>query len=291
MILGIDLGSNVTKNSKRIIIESKVSKVESLSKSDVLIIDGTTYFLGEGDYDTTYRKVEKENLMQLLFGSLALTTIDTFNYLACGLPISQYKEDKSELQHKILSNREKYISINNIEKKIVIEDVEVFPEGIAAMDNEFEGIVVDIGGRTTDTCLIERVNGKRKVVNAQSIPTGVQNLYSDFIKVINNKKGLDLKDKDAERILKNGLRIYGEHVDITFAIDVFKEFVEGLKNKLQIEYSLKTYDLALLGGGGELLYNSIKKRIPNAFLVEDSFYANAIAYEQLGRGIWEWKYQ
>jgi plasmid segregation protein ParM len=281
MILGYDGGSSMSKNSKGIIIESKVSKVESLNSSDSLILDGTKYFLGEGEYDTNYRKIEKLNYLPLLFGSLALTTKDTFNQIAVGLPISQYKEDKESLKNLILTNREKWLTINGEDKHLIIEDVAVFPEGALTVSDTFEGIVVDIGGRTTDICSIEFRNNKRKILNLLSYPRGTQNLYSDFIKSLNNKEGLDLKDTDIERILKNGLKIYGQPIEINFALEVFKEFIDDLISKLQIEYSLKTYDVSLVGGGAELLYKSIKKRVPNCNLIENSLFANAIAYEEL----------
>ena len=50
----------------------------------------------------------------------------------------------------VLANRNKTIRINDVEKQIIIEDVEVFPEGVVTLPDDYEGICIDIGGRTTD---------------------------------------------------------------------------------------------------------------------------------------------
>ncbi|HEY8804806.1 MAG TPA: hypothetical protein VIM42_06820 [Clostridium sp.] len=45
--------------------------------------------------------------------------------------------------------------------------------------SEFNGIIVDIGGRTTDIALLEN----RKAKKPYSLPIGTLNLYWDFIKI------------------------------------------------------------------------------------------------------------
>lgn len=208
------------------------------------------------------------------------------NQIVVGLPLSQYREDKESLKKTILDNRYQEIALNGIRRTLIITDVEVYPEGLGAVPGNFEGIVIDIGGRTTDIALIVNKNNKRKVENPISLPQGTLNLESDFVKSINNKYSLDLKSNDASRILKNGLKIYGKEVEINFAIEAFKQYVEDLINKVQLEYSLKTYDVALVGGGAELLYTPLNKRLPNSFLVKDSIFANANAFRRVGESLW-----
>ncbi|GIW49221.1 MAG: hypothetical protein KatS3mg079_697 [Caloramator sp.] len=175
-----------------------------------------------------------------------------------------------------------YISLNGIDKKIIIEDVEVYPEGLGAIESSFDGIIIDIGGRTTDIAEIENM----KVKNPFSLPVGTMNLYSDFIKVINDKHSLDLKINDVDRILRNGLKIYGEEKDISFALEVFREYVEKIISELQINYSIKTHDIKLTGGGAVLLAKAFLKRLPNAEIVDNPFFANAIGFKKVGESIW-----
>lgn len=289
-ILGADIGHFYSKDSNLSIIESKVKRVkgfyDTFNEHDILTIDSESYYLGEGIRDTNYRKVEKRNLIILLFGLLALTTTDKFNEVVVGLPLGQYKEDKEILKQLILSNRDKWIEINGEEKHIIIDDCEVAAEGIYSVPGDYEGIIVDIGGGTTDVCLLEKINDRRKVVNPISLPIGTIKLYQDFITKIDGKYGLDLLPDDAERIIRQGLRIYGEEKEIEFALDVFKEYVELIISRIQSEYSIKTYDITLIGGGSKLLHNSLKKRIPNVRIVDNPMFSNAIGYKELGEMIW-----
>ncbi len=276
MILGIDLGNYAVKVSNGNTFPSKVSRTPNLLKNTSVSVDGETFYIGEGTYDTEYRKVQKQSLLPLFYYALPSEPCK----VVVGLPISQYKQDKDRLRELLIQRR--YIVVNGTQKRTVVEDVAVYPEGLAAVyGTDFEGVLVDIGGRTTDC--VEVMNGK--AYNPFSLPHGTLNLYSDFIKAINSK-GYDLKPEDADRILRKGLRYNGEPVDISSAMEVFRQYVETLVNNLQIEYSIRTRDVLLIGGGSELLYRAIKNRIPGATLMHESVFANAVGLQKVGRDLW-----
>jgi plasmid segregation protein ParM len=187
----------------------------------------------------------------------------------------------------LLSNRAYLIEINGTPRKINIDDVEVYPEGAGAVvKTGFEGVIIDIGGRTTDACMITNEGEKKKIGNPYSIPRGTLNLYSDFIKVINSRHGLDLMPENADRIIRNGLKIEGEAVDFTIAMDVFRQFVESLVGDLQVEYSLKTNEVLLIGGGCNLLSKALSNRIPTARLINNPVFANANGFREVGEQLW-----
>ena len=287
-VLGIDVGNSTCESNTGVIFDSKITDVEPLSKSDTLLIDKRTFWIGEGNYDTTYKKVDKENYINFLFGALALSTDTVNNYIVLGLPLSQFKEDKASLINMVLANREKTVQINGVEKPLIIKDVEVFPEGVATLDDDYEGIVIDIGGRTTDCALVINERGRRRILNPISVPTGTINLYKDFINKINNKFSLDLVLNDAERILKRGLILDGKIANIDFAIEVYKQFVDNLVSQLQVEYSLRTNYISLTGGGATLLYEQIKKKLGEGVRIQKNpIFANANAYYELGCSIWQ----
>jgi len=287
-VLGIDVGNSTCETNTGVIFDSKITDVEPLSKSDTLLIDKKTFWIGEGNYDTTYKKVDKENYINFLFGALALSTDTVNNYIILGLPLSQFKEDKASLINMVLANREKTVQINGVEKPLIIKDVEVFPEGVATLDDDYEGIVIDIGGRTTDCALVINERGRRRILNPISVPTGTINLYKDFINKINNKFSLDLVLNDAERILKRGLILDGKIANIDFAIEVYKQFVDNLVSQLQVEYSLRTNYISLTGGGATLLYEQIKKKLGEGVRIQKNpIFANANAYYELGCSIWQ----
>lgn len=268
--LGVDLGNYATKTNKGISFISKATHKKGIENNISIKSEGKVIYLGEGEFDTEYRKAYKKNLMYLLQGALELSTKDNHNKIVTGLPISQFKEDKEYL-------------INRIMQSGLVDDVEVVPEGVVVVPRNYEGIVIDIGGRTTDICLIIREGNKRRLLNPTSLPIGVMNLETDFINNLNSSYGLDLKQIDAQRIIKNGLYIYGEKQIVN--MDIFKNFVEGIIGRLQVDYSIKTNNVVLIGGGSELLYQHLKARIPQAYLVKSSFMANANAYGNIAREV------
>ena len=287
MILGVDIGNYNLNSSNGLSIESKVSRSNTLfSNSPTVELFRKKLIIGDGEFDTEYRKVKKENYLQMLYIAICLSTEENFNNIVVGLPISQYKADKDELINLIIQNSEMKGYINNQERKVIIQDIEVYPEGIGAVDSNFEGILVDIGGRTTDICHIENINGKKKLINPTSESIGTLNLYTDFIKSINNDYSLDLKLDDAERILRRGLKINGVEVDISNSKMVFADYVDKIVNKLKIEYSANTLDIALLGGGSIILGRSIIKRLPSSYVVDNPIFANSYAFKKVGEQLW-----
>lgn len=288
MIIGVDIGNSTVKTSTGVIFSSKlVKRRNTLSNSDLVTINGESYVIGEGDYDTEYRKAHKESYIPLLFTALCKSTKEITVRVVLGLPIEQFINDSETLRKRIVLNKSLRGTFNGEVREFYIADVEVFPEGLSAVDDSFEGIVVDIGGRTTDCCLITNNYGKRQIEKPISLPIGTLNLYSEFIKAINQEYQLDLTINDTERIIQNGLSIYGEKKDISFALDTFKSFLdETLIKRLNLEYSIKTNNLIFIGGGSIILRNSIQSRLKNASIIENGLFANVLGFKELGEAIW-----
>ena len=271
MILGVDVGNYYTKTSTGVSFMSKVANAPGILTNTPVTIKEKTMYLGEGEIDTEYRKAYKESYLYLLLGAIQRSTTDKNNKVVVGLPLSQYKADKAYLINRILQSG-------------IVQDVEVQPEGAIAVEPTYTGIVVDIGGGTTDICLIKREGMKRLILEPYSIPKGILNLESEFINQVNSSYGLDLQPVDADRIIQEGLFIYGEPKQ--FSMEVYKTFVESLVRRIQVDYSLKTNNITLVGGGAHKLYKAFKKRIPQTQLIQNSFFANAEAYAKVGRCLW-----
>lgn len=287
MIIGVDIGNFNTKSSKGVIFESRVSKVGSLLGSNYnLMLDDEEYKLGEGNFDTEFRKINKENYFKLLFGALALSNVESDVQVVLGLPISQYKADREELIQKVKEHCYLQGSLNNRQYELYITNVDVYPEGIASVEDDFKGIVVDIGGRTTDCTLLNVKNNKRIIEHPISIPSGTLNLYSDFINSINGKYSLDLNIDDTERLLKDGLKIKGERKDIKFEKAIFIDFIRQLISKLRVEYSLDTHDICFTGGGSLLLEGIIKTVLPYANVKSDGLMSNVKGFKKYGECLW-----
>lgn len=279
-ILGIDVGNSMTKSNKGVVFDTKYIKGENLLGTGIKTNRGIT--IGEGNYDTEYRKLKKDRYIDYLHTAIALSSNEEENQVVVGLPLSQYKKDREELIDLIVNNAYIDLELNNRGYRGYITNVSVYPEGVASISNEFEGVIVDIGGRTTDACFTYLNNGKRKIEEPISIPAGTLNLYNNFINVINNRYALDLKSKDAQRIMKNGLKIEGQQKDITFAIEVFKEFLEGLIKDLKLQYALSTNDIIFTGGGSLELRKPIMNRLEYAQFADNCLFSNANGFYRIG---------
>ena len=65
-ILGVDVGNATTVTNTGVIIDSKTSKIKPITSCNKLELDNEVVYVGEGEYDTTYRKLEKDTYLQLL---------------------------------------------------------------------------------------------------------------------------------------------------------------------------------------------------------------------------------
>lgn len=286
MIIGVDIGNYAVKTSQKLCFPSKISKVGNILKNIPVTVDDQTIYIGDGSFDTEYRKCKKEHIKALFLYALAKSG-DTFFNAVVGLPLSQYKIDKDEYKNILGSQRYNFITIGNESLKLILDGLEVYPEGVAStVGTSFEGIVVDIGGRTTDCCLVTDNGGVKKVDNPLSIPRGTLNLYSDLINVLNSTYSLDLKAEDTEYIIKKGLKVDGATKDCGVVTSIFRGFVEDLVNRIKIEYSIRTRNIALVGGGCELLQVALMNRLPNAQLIPDALYANAVGLKKVGEQLW-----
>ncbi|MCX7905006.1 MAG: ParM/StbA family protein, partial [Caloramator sp.] len=203
-----------------------------------------------------------------------------------GLPLSQYKTYKDQLRNYILRNRIQNIEFNGQSKKIIIEDVYVFSEGLAfyyTLNNEIKNmienkdiVILDIGGRTTDVCLLSCINNKRKVEKYATYSIGILNIYNDIVKAINEKYGVDLKLEQGKKIYNEGFYYNGIKQDLSFIKPILKNIVDELFKEININFNLKTSIPLLAGGGGIILESYFKKRCPHAILINEPIFGNAM---------------
>ena len=276
MKLGLDIGSSNLKTDTEFLISSKIKQGKTLNKCLSIEYEGKNYIIGEGNREVEINKAKRETNLLFIYSVIGAISDDIENEIAVGLPIGQFQQQKEEYKKFILENGFNVVKVNGVEKPIKITNVIVCPEGLSSVTPDYSGIIVDIGGRTTDICLLE----DKRVVNPISKPVGTLNLYAEIINSINSKFGLDLHEEDAERIIKNGLSIDGEIQDIKFIYDILATFTDDVINTLKLNYSLRTNELLLIGGGGEFFYNSIKRRAKQAQLIENSIFSNAKGFRR-----------
>lgn len=277
MDLGLDIGSSLLKVNTGRMLASKIKEGKYINRTIEVVHERKTYTIGEGNRDVEINKASRETNLLFIYTLIALESQDIENRIAVGLPIGQFQSEKDRYREFILQNGYADIEVNGSKRIINITDCKVCAEGLSAVSSDYNGIILDIGGRTTDICLLEN----KRVINPISKTKGVLNLYSQIINSINSKFSLDLVEDDAERIIKQGLRIDGEIQDIGFIYNILANFTDDIINTLKLEYSLRTNNLLLIGGGGELFYNSIKKRVKQTELIKDSLFSNAKGFRRM----------
>lgn len=285
MKLGIDIGNYNVKTSEGVLFKSCISNsIEYGNKFDKLIINGEKYYLGTGTFEIEFRKFDKDNYIPLLLGAICKSSNHIEHNLGLGLPIKQYKTCKNELI-SLIQNTEYDIKFNNIKRKIIINDVKVFPESVAAIIANYNKlniigqdiIAVDIGGKTTDIALIR---GK-KVLKSSQVNVGTIDIYN-CIKTDLESKYIDIKINidDINRYIKNGFLYKGEQQDISKSIKNCNDLFKEIYTELNLNYSINTSNVVLQGGGSDLLGKVFKKKINN-MIIDNDLFANANGYRLL----------
>lgn len=291
MIIGVDAGYYATKTSEGVLFLSRISTKENIiSENNVVTLDNKQYTVGEGEMTFELNKINHEITKVCILYALARSSEDTDFDIVTGLPIGLYSKQKEELKMMLSNHRIITLEMNKRRRTIIINNVEIFPQGAGALyssniDNDV--VLVDIGGRTVDICLFEMINNKRKLLKYSTILEGTLSLYSKVINSINNKYETNLRIEDGEKIFKSGLEIYGQKQDLSFLRSIIEEHVELIFKELILNYPIKTTKVVLSGGGSYLLKNFIEKRIPNVFILPNAQFANAIGFKKVGESLWQ----
>lgn len=288
MIIGIDLGNYGVKTSEKVHFLSKFSEI-SFTEENKIVFNGKTLFLGNGEFSTDWDKTRKENTLPLLFSAIHKSTQDNVNQVVVGLPIQQYKTHKQELKEFIENNR--CARINN--RQLIIEDVEVAPEGASAyynidLDNrrdigDKQLVMIDIGGRTTDVSMF--IN--KKIADIKTISVGMLNVYQDIIDYINTEYTQNFNLEDGELILKDGLFLDGENKDISFIKPILQNHFNSIYKDLQLKFNLSKGYVFLTGGGSTIFKTAFRNRLNNLIVSNNPLWDNAIGFKRVGEQLWQ----
>lgn len=288
MILGIDLGNYGVKTSEKVNFLSKFSET-SFTEENKVIYNEKTIFLGGGEFSTDWNKSKKESTLPLLFSAIYKSSKDNVNQVVVGLPIQQYKSNKQELKELIENNR--CARVNN--RQLIIEDIEVAPEGASAYYNiEYDKridignkqlIMLDIGGRTTDVSMF--IN--KKISDIKTISVGMLNVYQDIIDTINTEYTENFTLEDGELILKEGLFLDGENKDVSFIKSILQKYFNSIYKDLQLKFNLSKGYVFLTGGGSDIFKKAFANRLNNIIVSSNPLWDNAIGFKRVGEQLWQ----
>lgn len=294
----MDLGNSVTKVEHEGNFFSFDSRIEPTTGSwgsheMTLEFKDKTYIVGEGEYEVENNKYMKSyNIPLILAGigrAMGRSKSATIT-LALGLPIAQFKEHREEFidslreglgNPKAKDSKERKVSefyFNGEKKRILIEDIYVFAEGLGAFValGLTEGIMIDAGSKTTDIFFFQK--GVLKPITEYK---GVLDIYNSVARALSNKFGCDYDIEEIPGIIEAGcVYEYGEPKDISDCLEEAKKIVRKIFTTLKLNYAINKYPVYLTGGGAHFFGDKMKEKIPNLAISED-LYLNVKGYKIL----------
>ncbi|EOR27399.1 StbA family protein [Clostridium sartagoforme AAU1] len=287
MVIGVDLGNWNVKTSEGNIFPSRYTTMESLLEAggDILEYKSIKYYLKEGRLENDYDKANKSTNEILLIYALAIQNTNYFKAVV-GLPALSYKNNRDKFKDTLLKMKIHDVKLNGVNKKIIIDDILVFPEGAGAYfslnNRPKNAVVIDIGGGTTN--IVNFKNGKLE--SCTTLPKGMIELYNRIRHHINSTYTLKLELEDIEVILREGLTVDGEGIDFNFMKTIVEEFIEELMNELR-NFPIRTSKVLLSGGGVKLLKNSLSNKIKGLEVIDNYLFANANGFKNVGVSKWK----
>jgi plasmid segregation protein ParM len=285
---GIDVGNYSLKEFPNTNIKSLVATEKNILGSKYCLeYDNMTYYISEGSFETELNKSAKNNFIPLLLTGILMNSSDTFQQVVCGLPINQYKNNKDNLIDMVLKDKVRHIRFNGENRKIVITDFNVYPEGVGAyysLNTNDDVIIVDLGGRTTDIAYIV----DKKLNLSSTVAVGTLNIYKDIADKLNSLYSLDLDIPAAEKILDRGyLELDGTRIDLSFVVDIFKKNFMKINDDLVMKFPVRTEKIILVGGGYKLFQKAFKNRYENSYVSDNPIFANSIGFRKVAEMLWQ----
>lgn len=295
--LGVDLGNYSTKivgENYQDIFESRFREVSQEDIADMFGMipnlfefEGKSYIPQDGAFDFENRKMDRSNLRLCFAYALTLACDDGDSVNAgVGLPLKQHNIDAKPLQDLLLGDGVYKVTLNGESKTISIHDITVIPEAIGAffsLDEELladrgsdDITIIDIGGKTTDLCTINKFN---MPVKNDTIQQGTYDHHSSILKHINSRYTSACAEMNdiQEIVADNGTFTYeGEKVAIPNQIDEVKsKQAEIIVKDVERFNTRLARGLAIITGGHGLdLFDKIKGHIKYAKIHDKPIFGN-----------------
>jgi plasmid segregation protein ParM len=297
MIIGLDNGYMYTKSSEGVMFMSTLKKGKDIdiNKDTLQVnIDGEDYIVGsvDGSLVADNNKIDSLVTEVCTFTAIAKSLPDsTFieAEIVVGLPVSYYSKQKDAFKEKLLNYGMKRVKIGNHHSQdIRIVKVDVFPQaaGVVFLNakdlKNDDTFVIDVGGGTVDCSYFKGL----KLIDKATYPKGMITLYSQLAQKINNDYYTNFDKLDLDEKFQKG------YINTSKGkIDIVKMYEEDFINHIEklstdIKYDFKTIGnmdhVLVIGGGGIRLFDKINRLFPNAKLIDNAQFSNAIAFKYMG---------
>ena len=300
MIFGIDVGNDTTKNNKLNKFRSRISiGHKGVNKDDIKVeYNGKKYTVGSksGSLNLGNNKYFNIDYNICLLTAIAKSTPEQNieAKVVVGLPPEQFQSPtRDKLEEKINNLGEQKIIVyeNNkkVEKIITVVDGMVFEECAIVYSNpkKYKNeklLVIDIGGGSAD---ISQFDGL-ELVKYSTTKLGMLSLYTSMKTELNSKiENANLQSDAMEDILgKDTYEINEEVKNISFLHDIVDTHVREINNVITQNFDTANRKIRVMGGGADALIEPIKKYYPNAKVLDNAQFLNAITYKEVGVALW-----
>lgn len=224
--------------------------------------------------------------------------------LAVGLPMSYYLEKKDELENILqgINANVSYSGVNGV-RKISFNTIFCFPQGAGAyysatlditgktknfeLANSSVG-VIDIGYRTVDFLVMAKGRKGIAMVDHQSgslEEEGMNKAFQMIEKVVSEEVGRDIGLIEIEKAVLwfgGNFNYRGKQINlIKHEEQAYTELAESISSKIKLKWGVDGDLLSkvlVTGGGGHALYPLLKTKFDQAYVEENSSYANCEGY-------------
>lgn len=230
----------------------------------------------------------------VLLTATALLKPENIDRLVVGLPVDYYREQGKSLK-KHLQDLSALVSVDGEQEvSINFNDILVYPQGAGALltvsDLPGSGIValVDVGHKTTDCVALELKGGSSRPVQSMcvSVETGVLHVHKAVSEEFLQRTGTRPPAGYMEQIMRNG-RIWfrGKELDLSQVIQdkrqtVARSIADGVLAAWgdRADFVRRVY----LAGGGTLELPELVDMFPEASVIPDTQFANALGFLKFG---------
>ncbi len=242
--------------------------------------NGQLTFIGTGELNQEYTKVNKECLTPQILYALAQASTYSDIELALLLPINQLP-----LKDKLIEAFKETcyeFKCNGIDRSIYITKVCVLPECAVSVNMlpimTESDLIIDIGSRTTQVTLFrnEPVTRTVHIEKNATEKIGIVNLYEEIMNRANADGG-DYEVEDIEMQLQRGT-IKADEI-------IYKNFLKQVLNKIKTKVNLKNSHVTFTGGGS-LVLKDIIKTIPGVDIMDNCIYSNVLGAYEIVKQVW-----
>lgn len=300
MIFGIDIGNDTTKNDNMVKFRSRViAGHKGINKDDIKVeYKGKKYTVGSkaGSLNLGPNKYFNVDYDICLLTAIAKSTIEQNieAKIVAGLPPEQFESPvKDKLEEKINKLGQQEITIYEGDKKIkkIITIVKglIFEESAIVFSDPKEyknekTLIIDIGG---GSCDIAQFDGL-ELIRHNTTKLGMLTLYTDMKTSLNSEFGnIGLQADAMEDILgRDTYEINEEVKNISFLKDIVEKHVREINNVVTQNFDAGNRKIRVIGGGAAALIENIKAYYPNAKVLNNAQFLNAITYKEVGLAVW-----